>query len=118
GNWPVARIPAADAAALQIQNRVAVLSPQTLAKQLRNHPDLTVADYQLIQRAVDRATQRLPQPPNRRVFVHEDPEGGGHVLVVKAVVEKDELFVLSFLKLSRDDRDRARKVRQFINKSE
>ncbi|MBW4708630.1 virion morphogenesis protein [Roseobacter sp. YSTF-M11] len=118
GKWPVARIARADAEALKVRTRTAVLSPDTVAKQLRNHPDLTVADYKLIQRAVDKATRKLSQGSNRRVFIHEDPEGGGQILVVKAVVEQDELFVLSYLKLSRKDRDRDRKVRQFINKSE
>lgn len=42
---PVLRLPPAIAEAIGARNPVAVLSPQSLEKNLREHPDLTPADY-------------------------------------------------------------------------
>lgn len=45
GSMPVMPIPPAIAQALGTEARVAILSAQTMSKQLRNHPELTRADY-------------------------------------------------------------------------
>lgn len=43
--FPVLRLPAAVAEAIGARNPVAVLSPESLQKNLREHPDLTPVDY-------------------------------------------------------------------------
>ncbi|MFD1330249.1 phage head morphogenesis protein [Mycoplana ramosa] len=45
GSMPVMPIPPAIAEALGTEARVAILSAETMAKQLRNHPEMTRADY-------------------------------------------------------------------------
>lgn len=115
GNWPIARLKAEDAERLGLSTRTVVLSPQTLAKQKRRHADLAPEDYLRITSAIDLAERRILKSDGRNmIFVHEELGTGGLVVVVKAVVARNEAFVTSFIRLSKDDRDRARKIAQFI----
>ncbi|MEP7218867.1 MAG: hypothetical protein ABI876_08110, partial [Bacteroidota bacterium] len=47
---------------------VASLSPETIAKQIREHPELTALDYLMIQRTVDAATIQVQDTPNSMIF--------------------------------------------------
>lgn len=116
GNWPVARLMQRDAESLGVTNPVALLSPDTLAKQLVRHPELTTADYRMIQRVMDKPTQVISEGPRNMIFIQNDPEGTGYVIVVKAVVTKDEVFMTSFRRLSTDQAKRDREVARLLKK--
>jgi hypothetical protein len=116
GFWPVARVPDAAASAIASKVTVANLSPETMAKQLREHPELTALDYLMIQRTVDLAKIRVQDTPTSMIFVFEDPEAAGYVLVVKATRSGEGLYVTSFRRLSSRDVDRDRVVRALIAK--
>lgn len=105
GNWPLARLSDADAQAIGAGPRVAVLSPETAGKQVREHPELTPADYALVQQTVTSPTHRVQDGPRSIIFilVEPGPERGGIVTVVKATVSGDGLFVTSLRRLSRDE---------------
>lgn len=116
GLWPVARLPEAAAEAIKAKTAVASLSPETIAKQLREHPELKALDYLMIQRTVDAATIRVQDSPNTMIFVLEDPEAAGYVLVVKATMSGQGLFVTSFRRLSSDQVKRDEAIRRLLKK--
>ena len=114
GNWPLVRLASADAKAIGSQRRVADLSADTARKQLREHPELTDADYQLAQRTVSEATHRIRDSERSLVFVREEDDG--HVLVVKATKSGQGLFVTSFRRLSREAAKRERELARLLSK--
>lgn len=116
GLWPVARLPEAAAVAIKSKTTVASLSPETAAKQMREHPELTALDYLMIQRTVDAATIRVQDTPNSMIFVLEDPDAAGYVLVVKATISGAGLFVTSFRRLSSDQVKREEAIRRLLKK--
>jgi hypothetical protein len=117
GAWPVGRIGAADAAALESTERVAKLSADSARKQAQRHPELSAAEYLRIQEVIDTATEKLSDGPRKMVFVKDAGDAGGYVLVVKAVVENGELFLVSFYRLSRDAARRDRTLQALRRKN-
>lgn len=116
GSWPLVRLRRNDAAAIGSRRRVAELSPETAAKQLRKHPELTAADYALAQQTVDEATHRIKDGPRSLIFIREAEDG--HVIVVKATQSGEGLFVSSFRRLSRRQALRDQEVRRLLRKGE
>ncbi len=110
GFWPVARVQAEVAESIRSKMTVAKLSAETLAKQKREHPELTVADYAQLQQVVDRATHRIKDGERSVVLVLDDPSG--FLLVLKATVSGEELFVTSFRRMSGNASERARLIRR------
>jgi hypothetical protein len=119
GNWPLARLSDTDAEAIGAKVRIGLLSEETMLEQLREHPELTPADYALAQAAVSRPTFRVPDGPASIVFVLVDPgpERGGIVTVVKATVSGNSPFVVSLRRLSRDDAERDRTIRSLLRRA-
>lgn len=118
GDWPLARLPDADAAAIGAKTRIAVLSAETMGKQLQKHPELLPADYGQAQRVVAEAQIRLTDTDPRtgtrtRIFVYEAPDGG-HVLFVKATISGRALFITSFRRLSRDEAARDEEISRLL----
>lgn len=116
GNWPLVRLRELDARAIGAQRLVADLSPETVRKQLRQHPELTAADYALAQRTVSEATYRIKDSPTSLVFIREDDTG--HLLAVKATASGQGLFVTSLRRLTNDPAERARFLRQYLRRGE
>ncbi|MEL7166979.1 MAG: phage minor head protein [Pseudomonadota bacterium] len=114
GNWPVARIAQTDARRLGAQTRVTYLSPETLAKQLRHHPEISFDDYRQVQAVIDEATDVVQDGARNLIYVLNAPDG--RVLVVKAVQSADELFVTSFRRLSSNDAKRDRELQRLLSK--
>lgn len=98
GNFPLAIIPASDAAIIGSTACVAKISPETLAKQLNHHPELSAEDYALVQDAVDSGAKYQQDGKNIAYVLNK---GGGVVAIVKATRVGDELFVTSVRRLSR-----------------
>lgn len=108
-NWPMVKLAAEDAAELGAKGRVASISASTLQKQSERHGELSSDEYVNAQRVVDGAqikvTDRDPKTGTlSRIFILEDdaPERGGYVLVVKATLSGEGLWVTSYRRLSRD----------------
>ena len=116
GSWPLARVSPEAAALIGSERRVAVLSAESAIKQVRNHPDLRASDYAQAQKVVDNATRQVQQDARRLIFIQEVPGENGYVMVVKAVAERDELFIVSFRKLSKDEAKRDRDIRGLLSK--
>ena len=116
GQFPLAVLPAKDTERIGAQCQVARLSPQTAGKQAAKHPELTVADYALAQGAVDHG-ESIQDSAHSLIYVYEDDQPGGLVVVVKATLEGNELYVQSLRRLSRDEAERDRVVRRIKKKS-
>ncbi|MFN4089978.1 MAG: phage minor head protein [Alphaproteobacteria bacterium] len=117
GTWPLARLPEADAGLIGARTRVAVMSAETMGKQLRAHPELGPRDYMLAQRAVDEAAARVQDGPRSLVYALEiDGDGarGGLVVVVKATRTGAGLFILSLRRMSRDEARRDAQVAKLL----
>ncbi len=118
GAWPLARITDEDASLIGSQRRVAELSAETMAKQRRHHPELTIEDYAQAQATIDLATHRIQDGDSSLIFVREDPSSQGHVLVVKATRSGQGLFITSMRRLSRDEGERDRVLRRLLKKGD
>lgn len=117
-HFPLVRVPAADAEAIGAQTTVGSLSADTMAKQLREHPELTAFDYAEAQRVVSNATHRVQDGPQSMVYVFEDPGANGYVLVVKATRSGQGLFVTSLRRLSADTAKRDAAIARIMKKNE
>jgi hypothetical protein len=122
GVWPLARLPEADALAIGAEVRIAVMSADTMVKQQDRHPELTVADYSMVQLAVRAAQHRFndvdPRYGNRsRLFVYDATEGG-YVVVVRATRTGQGLFIQSVRRLSRDQAERDATIARLLRKGE
>ena len=104
GDFPLVRIPAEEAAALNAKGTVGWLSPDTVLKQ--GKAPLAAADYALAQEVIDKATGAVLMPDAAghaiRLFVQEVTGGpdGRSVLVVAARVLGDRLYITSFRRMT------------------
>ncbi|WP_323780128.1 phage minor head protein [Thalassovita sp.] len=116
GQWPLARLSEELASEIGAKTQIASLSAQTAKKQLREHPELSVFDYAHAQQVVAQATEIIRDGEKNLIFVKEPPDASGHVLVVKATVTGEGLFVTSFRRLSADPAVRDRVLRRLRRK--
>ncbi len=114
GNFPLAVLPAEDAGLIGARSQVARLSPQTAGKQAARHQELGPEDYRLVQEAVDHG-ERVRESARKLDYVLDRP--GGVLVVVKATVEGDALFVQSVVRLSGDAAKRERELRRLKKRS-
>ena len=121
GDWPLARIARVDAERIAAKEVVAYLSPETLAKQLREHPELGLDEYQLAQVIVENAGHIVQDGAATLLYVFETGAtdgAGGYVLVIKATRTGDRLFVTSLRRLSRVDASRDTEINRLLRKGE
>jgi len=114
GCFPLVVIPEADAALIGARCQVGRLSQQTAGKQSKKHPELGPDDYRLAQEAVDNG-ERVQDGARSLVYVLDASDGV--VVVIKATRERDELYVQSLRRLSRDEEKKDRTLRKLRKKS-
>jgi len=114
--FPLVRISDQDAELIGAQARVAVMSPETMAKQLREHPELTAFDYAEAQGVVSNPTRRIQDGPGSMIYTLEPEDASGFVLVVKATRTGQGLFITSYRRLSADQAARDRTVRRLLRR--
>jgi len=114
GNFPLAVLPVEDAGLIGARAQVARLSPQTAGKQAAKHPELGPEDYRLVQEAVDHG-ERVRESAQKLDYVLDRP--GGVLVVVKATVAGEEVYVQSLLRLSGDAAKRERELRRLKKRS-
>lgn len=118
GLWPLVRVSQVHADRVGAEKTVADISPETVVKQKREHPELTILDYREAQRVVSEATHVVQDGPRSLIFVLKEPGANGHVLVVKATRSGRGLFVTSFRRLSGRESRSDRELKRLINKGE
>ena len=123
GNWPLVRLPDEDAGRIGAQTTVADLSPETAAKQKREHPELTPEEYRLAQRVIDgpdyKQVEKNPKTGTQSLVyiqVIDGNDSGGYVLVVKATKSGKGLFVTSYRRLSRQEAERDREIQRILRR--
>ena len=92
---PVARISDRAAAALGARTRIAVISPETAAKQLANHAEIDAGDYARLADLMADGRSVL-QAGGRHVAFIERTDDLPWLAVVKTAAEGSELFLVSF----------------------
>lgn len=112
------RISQDDADLLGAKSLFAQISPDTMAKQLREHPELTAFDYAEAQRVASSPTRRIVEGSNSLIFTFEPPDAGGYVLIVKATQTRLGLFVTSFRRLSMNAVKRDQALRRLLKKGD
>ncbi|MBW8320126.1 MAG: minor capsid protein [Arenimonas sp.] len=95
GTMPVMPIPPQIGDALGTPARVALLSSETMQKQLRNHPELTLADYRLLPSIGANPTIVFQDGPNTVVLV-KATGGRWWYVAAKATKTAKAAFVTSF----------------------
>lgn len=114
--FPVARIQQSDADRLGARTKIVSLSAETMQKQTREHPELSVTEYGSIQAVIENAGEIIQDRPGSLVYIWAPPDGGGHLLVVKATMSGNAIYVTSFRRISGDRADRERLLRQFLRR--
>ena len=113
GDFPVGLLSAADAVKIDAKSRTALLSPDTVVKQRKHHPELGADEYQKIQQAIGGG--HAIQDGARSLVYILDTEPG-YVTVVKSTVSGKAVFVTSFRRLSNDEARRDKEVSRLLKK--
>ena len=101
GSMPVMAISPELAASLGIDARVALLSAETMAKQIARHPEMTIADYRLLPSFPDRATIAIVDGPLSVVLIRLASGRWLHA-VVKSTRSRKAAFLTSYRFTSED----------------
>lgn len=115
-NFPLLRISEEAGARLGVNSLIALLSPDTMTKQLREHPELTSFDYAEAQRVARNPTRTIADGEQSLIFTSEPQDANGYVLVVKATKTRLGLFVTSFRRLSMNTAKRDQTLRRLMKK--
>lgn len=117
GEWPIAKLPAADAHAIGSQTATVLLSAESMRKQKNEHPELTPEEYAFAQTAIDGGT-KVKDSAHSLVYILEEAgaDAGGYVTVVKATRTGETVFLTSLRRLSRDEGVKDREVRRLLER--
>lgn len=85
--------------------RLVLLSPETAVKQLINHFDLTKRDYRCLPEVIEKGDV-LRRDEHNLAFIHDMNDRHAYFAFIKQT-RNNEIFLTSFHKIGRRDRDRA-----------
>lgn len=114
GAFPLAYLGPEVAARLGAKTQLVGLSEETLAKQLREHPEITLDEYLMVQAAIDRGMELPGNGLNDRVYVLD--ESDGYVVVIKVTRAGNEVFMTSMRRLSREQARRDKTIQHLLKR--
>ena len=115
GSFPVATLPQRNANLLMHKgSRTVQLSADTMLKQDDEHPELTNAEYALIQETISGGLM-VQENERNLIYIAEQPDGG-QVVVVKATRTGSALFMTSMRRLSMQEAKRNDEIRRLLSK--
>lgn len=114
GAFPLAYLSSEVAARLGAKTQLVGLSEETLAKQLREHPEITLDEYPMVQAAIDRGMELPGNGLNDRVYVLDEPDG--YVVVIKVTRAGNEVFMTSMRRLSREQARRDKTIQHLLKR--
>lgn len=97
GAFPLAYLNPNAAARLGAKTQLVGLSEDTLAKQLREHPEITLDEYLIVQAAIDQGESVLDARDGSLIYILEE---AGYVTVIKATKTGKAVFMTSLRRLS------------------
>lgn len=113
GNFPIAQLRQRDANLIgQVGTRLVSLSPDTMQKQEREHPELNNEEYMLAQQTV-LSVEPIQDSPQSLIYIYEE---GGQVVVVKATQSGEDIFLTSLRRLSSSEAARSREIERLLKK--
>ena len=111
GDFPVAVLDPEFMKTIGSKSQAVYLSGETMAKNLENHPDLTLKEYQSLPDIISQDAEVVLQQGDRRlIFVKK--KGRFYNAVLKTANDGNELFLLSFRRVHYIRRDVERLMRQ------
>ena len=118
GEMPLAVLPQEHVQQIGAKISTASMSAETAVKQLRDHPELTAAEYLAAQSIIDHRTNMVQDSPHSLIYVQEmeGSTAGGYVLVIKATRTGEGVFVTSLRRLSRNDAHRDNEIARLMRK--
>ncbi|MBH2032401.1 MAG: hypothetical protein I8H73_06070 [Pseudomonadales bacterium] len=114
GAFPLAYLSPEVAARLGAKTQLVGLSEETLDKQLREHPEITLDEYPMVQAAIDRGMELPGNGLNDRVYVLDEPDG--YVVVIKVTRAGNEVFMTSMRRLSREQARRDKTIQHLLKR--
>lgn len=114
GNFAMAYLERETAASMGAKTQLVVMSDETLAKQLRHHPEIQFQEYRWVQAAIDDGVVVPGNQVNSTVYLLEQP---GYVVVVKVTRDGQEIYMTSLRRLSRDEAKRDEEVQRLRKKA-
>jgi hypothetical protein len=114
GLWPLVVLTAEQAGRIGANKRVADISAETMRKQLVRHSELTARDYASAQKVVNDPTRVIKDGEKTLIFLRD--EADGHLVVVKATLSGDGLFVTSLRRMSGRAGERQREIRRLLSR--
>lgn len=106
GAYPIAALDSNLKSILKADQNAVLLSEQTLVKQLKNHPDLTLAEYRLLPDIINRG-EVIQESGQNLIFYHAG--GKLYKAVVKATRDGSELYLTTFFRTQEPLRSRDKK---------
>jgi len=116
GDWPLALLPLIEAESIGARDNLVRISPESMAKQERAHPEITDQEYARAQEVIQNATGKARDGANSMIYVLEEETNGGLVVVVKTTLSGKAIFLTSMRRLSRDQALRDREVQRLLKK--
>nr|WP_064494318.1 phage minor head protein [Pseudomonas chengduensis] len=114
GAFPLAYLGKETAARLGAKTQLVALSEDTLAKQLREHPEITLEEYVIVQAAIDQGEQIQDARDGSLIFILESQ---GYVTVIKATKSGKGVFMTSLRRLSARQAQRDRELQRLRRKT-
>jgi hypothetical protein len=115
GAFPLAYVGKELAERMGAKTQLVAFSEETLVKQLREHPEITLGEYAVVQAAVDQGEQILDARDGSVIFILEEE---GYVTVVKATKSGKGLFMTSLRRLSSRQAQRDRELQRLRRKAQ
>lgn len=115
GSFPLAYLSRAVAERMGAKTQLVAMSEDTLAKQLREHPEITLGEYPIVQAAIDRGEAVLDARDGSLIYILEEE---GYVTVIKATKTGKAVFLTSLRRLSSRAANRDRELQRLRKKAQ
>lgn len=115
GAFPLAYLAPDAAALLGASTQLVALSEDSLAKQLREHPEIIQDEYAMVQAAVDRGEVIVDARDGSLIYILEEE---GYVTVIKATKTGKGVFMTSLRRLSSREAQRDRELQRLRSKAQ
>lgn len=114
GAFALAHLERSVATRLGANTQLVSFSEDTLAKQLREHPEITLDEYANVQRVIDKGLEIPGNQANTTVYLLDEIDG--YVTVIKVTRNGKEVYMTSMRRLSSDQAKRDEEIKRLMKK--